>query len=81
MADPAFVQKLLIEEVLTIGANVYWEAQQRGDRFWKELDFVAINTLSMAASTGALVWLMAPNRAAGTLKVNTEQPLACSIFI
>lgn len=69
MADPAFVQKMCIEQMLTIGCNVSWEYQQRRDRFWKELDFVAINTLSLMAATGGLVWLMAPNRASGVLKV------------
>ena len=69
MADPAFVQKLAVEEVLTIGSSLLWEVRQRRERFTKELDFVAINTLSLAAATGALVWLMSPNRASGVLKV------------
>ena len=69
MADPAFIQKLALEEVFTIGTALVWEVQQRRERFTKELDFVAINTLSLAAATGALVWLMAPNRASGVLKV------------
>ena len=69
MADPAFVHKLAIEEALTIGSALVWEVRQRRERFTKELDFVAINTLSLAAATGALVWLMSPNRASGVLKV------------
>jgi hypothetical protein len=73
MADPAFVQKLAIEEFITVGLNLYWEVRQRKERFWKELDFVAINTLSLAASTAALVWLMSPNRASGVLKVRSQQ--------
>lgn len=69
MADPAFVQKLAIEEALTIGSSLAWEWQQRRERFVRELDFVAINTLSLAGATAALVWLMSPNRASGMLKV------------
>jgi hypothetical protein len=65
MADPAFFQKLVIEEAITIGSSLYWEARQRGDRFYKELDFVAINTLCLAASTASLVWFVAPNRSYG----------------
>lgn len=69
MADPAFIHKLAIEETLTICTALVWEVRQRRERFVKELDFVAINTVSLAAATGALVWLMAPNRASGVLKV------------
>ena len=77
MADPAFIQKLALEEVFTIGTALYWEVQQRRERFTKELDFVAINTLSLAAATGALVWLMSPNRASGVLKVSPLHPCTC----
>jgi len=69
MADPAFVQKMAIEQVLTVLCNVKWEMEQRRERFWKELDLVAINTASLMLSTGGLVWLMSPNRASGVLKV------------
>lgn len=36
----------------------------RGDRFWKELDLVAANTLCLAAANAAVVYLVAPTRAA-----------------
>ena len=67
MADPAFMQKLLIEEVLAVGGSLLWEVQHRGDRFGKELDLVAINTLGLAASTGAMAWMSAPTRSHGSL--------------
>ena len=35
MADPAFLQKLVMEQTITIGSSLWWEAQQRGDRFSK----------------------------------------------
>ena len=47
MADPAFVQKMLMEGLITASSSLFWEAQQRGNRFGKELDLVAINTLSL----------------------------------
>lgn len=72
MADPAFVQKMCIEQLLTIGCSLRWEYQQRRERFWKEFDFVAINTLSLMGATGGLVWLMSPNRASGVLKVTSR---------
>ena len=67
MADPAFVQKMMVEQIISVGSSLAWEARQRGDNFVKELDLVAINTLSVAASTGALVWLIAPNRSYGAV--------------
>ncbi len=67
MADPAFVQKMLVEQVISVSSSLAWEARQRGENFTKELDLVAINTLSVAAATGALVWLIAPNRSYGAV--------------
>ena len=76
MADPAFVHKLAVDEFFTIATSLTWEFRQRRERFMKELDFVAINTLSLAAATGALVWLMSPNRASGVLKVCSQSSVA-----
>lgn len=73
MADPAFAQKLLIEEAITVCASLSWELQQRRKRFGRELDFVAINTLCLAAATGALVWLVSPNRSYGALHKHSWQ--------
>ena len=67
MADPAFMQKLVIEEMVTAVLSVVYESQQRGDRFLKELDLVALNTLSLMGATGAMVWLTAPNRSYGAV--------------
>jgi hypothetical protein len=66
MADPAFMQKLIMESCITAGGSLLWEAQQRGDRFSKELDLVAINTLSLLAANAALVWSVAPTRSFGS---------------
>jgi hypothetical protein len=64
MADPAFMQKLALEQMITIGASLVYEARVRGERFWKEFDLVAVNTLSLAAANAAVVYLVAPTRAA-----------------
>lgn len=64
MADPAFMQKLVLEQMITIAGSLVYEAQVRGDRFMKELDLVAINTLSLAAANAAVVYLVSPTRAA-----------------
>jgi Protein RETICULATA-related len=55
MADPAFAQKLLIEQFITVAASLTWEASQRRERFWKEFDLVAINTLCLQAANASLV--------------------------
>lgn len=64
MADPAFMQKLALEQMITIGASIIYEARVRGENFWKEFDLVAVNTLSLAAANAAVVYLVAPTRAA-----------------
>lgn len=64
MADPAFMQKLLLEQMITISASLMYEARVRGDNFWKELDFVAMNTLALSAANAAVVYLVSPTRAA-----------------
>jgi hypothetical protein len=35
MADPAFLHKMAMEQAITIGSSLWWEAQQRGDCFSK----------------------------------------------
>jgi len=65
MADPAFLQKALFEQAFAAFGSLRWEYEARGsDRFWKELDFVAVDTLSVCAATLAGSWLLAPSRAA-----------------
>ena len=64
MADPAFMQKMLVEQAITISASLAYEARVRGDAFWSELDLVVSNTLCLAAANAALVYLVAPTRAA-----------------
>jgi hypothetical protein len=63
MADPAFAHKLGFEIALTSALSVYWEARARGDAFWAELDFVALNTAVLALAGAAGVWAAAPSRA------------------
>uniref|UniRef100_A0A061S5Y9 Uncharacterized protein n=1 Tax=Tetraselmis sp. GSL018 TaxID=582737 RepID=A0A061S5Y9_9CHLO len=65
MADPAFAQKLAIEQAITAGGSVFWEWRHRGENFTKELDFVIANTLTLCAANAALVWSVAPNRSYG----------------
>lgn len=65
MADPAFMQKVAIEQMITVVGSLYWEYRARGERFWKELDLVAIDTVTLQAANLAAVWLVSPTRSYG----------------
>ncbi|GIL62854.1 hypothetical protein Vafri_17075 [Volvox africanus] len=67
MADPAFMQKMVIESTIAACSSLYYEYRARGDRFKDELDLVLINTIGMAAATSATVWMVAPTRSYGTV--------------
>jgi hypothetical protein len=67
MADPAFVQKMIIESTIAACSSLYYEYRARGDRFKDELDLVLINTIGMAAATSATVWMVAPTRSYGSV--------------
>lgn len=49
MADPAFMQKLVLEQMITISSSLVYEAKVRGNNFWKELDLVAANVVCLSA--------------------------------
>lgn len=77
MADPAFVQKMAIEQTIAATSCLFYEWYMRGENFTKELDLVAINTLGMMAATGATVWIVAPSRSYGAVhKFPWQQMLA-----
>lgn len=67
MADPAFVQKMVVESSMSAALSLYYEYSVRGDKFLKELDLALINTVGMAAATGATTWLVAPTRSYGSV--------------
>lgn len=68
MADPGFLQKMVLEASFSAAASLWYEYRARGDRFKDELDLVLINTLGMAAATGATVWMVAPSRSYGSIQ-------------
>ena len=62
MADPALVQKMLLDMTLAGGLSLYAEARLRGECFRDELDLSLNNCLTAALSSGVLVYLLAPAR-------------------
>ncbi|KAE8716920.1 putative disease resistance protein [Hibiscus syriacus] len=49
LADPAFLYRLLLEEVATVGSSVWWEVKNRKDRIKQEWDLALMNVLTVAA--------------------------------
>lgn len=77
MADPAFVQKLVIEQAMAVTASLIYEWRARGANFKDELDLVAINTIGLAAASSAALWIVTPSRSYGSLsKLPWQQMLA-----
>ncbi|GMJ12645.1 hypothetical protein like AT5G24690 [Hibiscus trionum] len=84
LADPAFLYRLLLEEVATIGSSVWWEVKNRKDRIKQEWDLALMNVLTVAACNALVVWSLAPCRSYGnTFRFdlqNTLQKLPNNIF-
>lgn len=77
MADPAFIQKLVFEQLMAFSASMVYEWRVRGDNFKQELDYALINSVGMMAAVGATVWITAPSRAYGAVhKFPWQQMLA-----
>ncbi|KAJ7946645.1 protein RETICULATA-RELATED 1, chloroplastic-like [Quillaja saponaria] len=84
IADPAFLYRLLLEQVATIGCSVWWELNNRKDRIKQEWDLALANVLTAAACNAVVVWSLAPCRSYGnTFRFdlqNTLQKLPNNIF-
>ncbi|KAK8518644.1 hypothetical protein V6N12_011891 [Hibiscus sabdariffa] len=84
LADPAFLYRLLLEEVATIGSSVWWEVKNRKDRIKQEWDLALMNVLTVAACNALVVWSLAPCRSYGNTfqfdLQNTLQKLPNNIF-
>ncbi|XP_022762884.1 protein RETICULATA-RELATED 1, chloroplastic-like [Durio zibethinus] len=84
LADPAFLYRLLLEEVAAIGSSVWWELKNRKDRIKQEWDLALMNVLTVAACNALVVWSLAPCRSYGnTFRFdlqNTLQKLPNNIF-
>ncbi|KAE8665157.1 GNS1/SUR4 membrane protein family [Hibiscus syriacus] len=84
LADPAFLYRLLLEEVATIGSSVWWEVKNRKDRIKQEWDLALINVLTVTACNALVVWSLAPRHSYGNTfwfdLQNTLQKLPNNIF-
>ncbi|CAM6087291.1 unnamed protein product [Calypogeia fissa] len=59
-ADPRFLERLAIEEAISITTTLIAQFERRGTRFWEELDYVATDTIRGAVVDFFTVWLPAP---------------------
>lgn len=84
LADPAFLYRLLFEQVTTVGCSVWWELKNRKNRIKDEWDLALINVLTVSVCNAAVVWLLAPCRSYGnTFRFdlqNTLQKLPNNVF-
>eukprot|EP00897_Mesotaenium_endlicherianum_P004665 jgi/Mesen1/4226/ME000022S03518 len=60
LADPRFLQRLCIEEAISISTTLLAQYQKRGARFWSELEYVITDTSRGAVVDFFTVWLPAP---------------------
>ncbi|KAJ7531066.1 hypothetical protein O6H91_14G031200 [Diphasiastrum complanatum] len=63
LADPRFLQRLAIEEAISITTTLMAQYERRKDRFWKELDYVITDTVRASVVDFFTVWLPAPRLA------------------
>ncbi|XP_019056832.1 PREDICTED: protein RETICULATA-RELATED 1, chloroplastic-like isoform X2 [Tarenaya hassleriana] len=84
LADPAFLYRLLLEQITTVGCSVWWELKTRKNRIKEEWDLALINVLTVSVCNAAVVWLLAPSRSYGnTFRFdlqNTLQKLPNNVF-
>lgn len=73
MADPGFVYKAVMEQLLTAGTAFAWEASQRKDRLVKEWDQVLASVATQCAANALTVWALAPSRSFGVQSRSTWQ--------
>lgn len=62
LGDPAFLQKLLAEQMITIGTGAYWEVKQRGSRLRDEWDLALANVATLSLCNALVVWTLSPTR-------------------
>lgn len=72
LADPRFLQRLAIEETISITTTVLAQYQRRGDRFWQEIEYVITDSVRGAVVDFFTVWLPAP-----TLSFRTMDSQVC----
>ncbi|CAN1812168.1 Protein RETICULATA-RELATED 6, chloroplastic [Linum perenne] len=60
LADPKFLQRLAIEESISITANILAQYEKRKENFFEELDYVITDTVRGIVVDFFTVWLPAP---------------------
>jgi hypothetical protein len=76
LADPRFLQRLAIEESISITTTLLAQYQRRGDRFWNEIEYVITDSVRGAVVDFFTVWLPAPTLSFRSL--DTEVSYACN---
>ncbi|CAN6362875.1 unnamed protein product [Urochloa humidicola] len=62
LADPSFLHKMTLEFLATISSSVWWEMENRKERFRQELDLVFVNVFTATICNLAVFCSLAPCR-------------------
>mmetsp|Transcript_7097 Transcript_7097/g.11672 ORF Transcript_7097/g.11672 Transcript_7097/m.11672 type:complete len:524 (-) Transcript_7097:49-1620(-) len=62
LADPKFLYRLMVAEVVMTTSRVAAEVQKRKESFWKDMPFVASNVANGVISQFFLIWVLAPTQ-------------------
>uniref|UniRef100_K3ZJD0 Uncharacterized protein n=1 Tax=Setaria italica TaxID=4555 RepID=K3ZJD0_SETIT len=62
LADPSFLHKMTLEFLATITSSVWWEMENRKERFQQELDLVFVNVFTATICNLAVFCCLAPCR-------------------
>lgn len=77
LADPRFLQRLAIEETISITTTLIAQYERRGDRFWKEIEYVITDSVRGAVVDFFTVWLPAPTLSFRTLDAQVFYTSGC----
>lgn len=77
LADPRFLQRLAIEETISITTTLIAQYERRGDRFWKEIEYVITDSVRGAVVDFFTVWLPAPTLSFRTLDAQVFYTFGC----
>ena len=74
LADPRFLQRLFIEEAISITTSLIAQYERRRERFWSEIEYVATDIVRGAVVDFFTVWLPAPTLSFSSQDNNNNKP-------
>lgn len=75
------MQRLAIEETISITTTLIAQYERRGDRFWKEIEYVITDSVRGAVVDFFTVWLPAPTLSFRTLDAQVFCTSGCVLAV